>query len=75
MDTFREKQVELTEYQTNTIASIKETARLLESVILYGHVGEATDLINTKTREKSLAITKLEEAVMWAVKGWTNPEL
>ncbi len=39
MDTFREKQVELTEYQTNTIASIKETARLLESVILYGHVG------------------------------------
>jgi len=75
MDTFRVTPTELTEYQTTTVASIKEAAILLASVIQYGSDQKPSDLINTDTREKALAMTKLEEAVMWAVKGWTNPEL
>lgn len=57
---FRAEYKQLSDEQKAQMADIKEKAAvLLESF------GEA------KSREMSLAITKLEEAVMWAVKGVT----
>lgn len=44
--------------------AIKDAASALETLI------ESTPL----SRERSIAITKLEEAIMWAVKGLTGPK-
>lgn len=57
-DRFRKEYKELSSDTTNHINSIKEKASELESLIL--KTGE--------TRENSLALTKLEESIFWAVK-------
>jgi hypothetical protein len=59
IDTVRSTYKELTGEQTFQIASVKEIGQ------------ELIDLLNTvpMSREIALALTKVEESVMWAVKG------
>jgi len=57
---FRPKYRELNQTEKDQVARIKAKAAEL-----------AVEFFPTDSREKSLAITKLEEAVMWAVKGIT----
>ena len=52
---------ELKQKEIEQIANIREKAAQL-----------AGEFMPTDTREKALALTKLEEAVMWAVKGITK---
>lgn len=56
-NTFRNTYRELTPQEKQRLDSLKYTAQSL------------LDLFPTKSREAALAKTKLEEAVMWAVKG------
>ena len=58
---FRTKNPELTHNQKEQVSRIKEKAMSL-----------AVEFNPTDTREKSVALMKLEEAVMWAVKGVTS---
>lgn len=61
-DTFREKYKKLTPEQALALTGVKAAASNMEDKLrAFVHPG----------RELSLAITKLEEAVMWAVKGIT----
>ena len=62
MSTFRKTYRPLTAFEAGVIDSIKSTAEVLE-----GYIAQLTP-----SREQSLACTKLEEAVMWAVKGITG---
>ena len=57
---FRPKYRELKQNEQDQINRIKDKATDL-----------AGEFYPADTREKSLALTKLEEAVMWAVKGIT----
>ena len=57
---FRLKYRELTPNEEAQIKRIKDSAAAL-----------AVEFFPTDTREKSMALMKLEEAVMWAVKGVT----
>lgn len=57
----RQSSRELTEAEKDAIRSIKAKGQ------------ELLDLIPQTSRENSLARTKVEEAVMWAVKGITGP--
>ena len=57
---FRPKYRELKQNEKEQIDRIKSKAADL-----------AAEFYPTDTREKSIALTKLEEAVMWAVKGIT----
>lgn len=61
MDIFRKEYKPLTDAQKGEIESIKDLAGQLYTEI---------DLM-IDCREKSIAKTKLEEVVMWAVKGVT----
>jgi hypothetical protein len=63
MGPFRKEYRPLTMDEADAVKSIKEFAEELHACI-YGQVKEG--------REKSLALTKLEECVMWAVKGVTG---
>jgi len=58
---FRTKHRELTHNEKIQLVRIKEKAMSL-----------AVEFNPTDTREKSVALMKLEEAVMWAVKGVTS---
>jgi len=58
---FRTKNRELTPNEKIQLVRIKEKAMSL-----------AVEFNPTDTREKSVALMKLEEAVMWAVKGVTS---
>jgi len=62
-DRFRQRQRVLTDNEDEFIYFIKESAEALE--------GRIEDALPAPGREKSLALTKLEEAVMWAIKGRT----
>lgn len=62
MSKFRKQYRELDAGEAHQVAAIKEAAELLDDVIEQMPEG----------REKSLAMTKLEESVMWAVKGITG---
>ena len=62
MSRFRKQYRQLTSIEANLIESIKFKAEQLEEELL-----ELAD-----SREKSLALTKLEECVMWAVKKVTE---
>ena len=57
---FRPKYRELTRNEKDQIDRIKDKAAAL-----------AVEFNPTDSREKALALTKLEECVMWAVKGVT----
>jgi hypothetical protein len=58
---FRPQYRELSQAEQDQVARIKDKALAL-----------AVEFRPTDTREKSLAMTKLEESVMWAVKGVTG---
>ena len=60
-DPFRKEYRELSDAEKNALTVLKESAGSLYVLI---------DSM-TESREKSIAKTKLEEAVMWAVKGLT----
>ena len=62
MSRFRTEYRELSAAEQITLRDLKEAAEELEA-----HILDAPD-----GREKSLALTRLEEAVMWAVKGVTG---
>jgi hypothetical protein len=64
-DTFHKEYKPLSEGQRLWIGKIKEQAEVLESMF---------DDINTPDmgREIAVAKTKLEESIMWAVKGLTK---
>lgn len=62
MDPFRRKYKELTDAQAGRIEVIK-----IKAQDLLDEIARCED-----SRERSLGITKLEEAVMWVVKGITN---
>lgn len=61
-DIFRKQYLDLTKEQTDLISEIKEKSEYLMTLI---------DSIGLH-REAALAKTKLEECVMWAVKGITR---
>lgn len=64
-DTFRKEYKPLSDEQKIDMAIVKDVAKKLETVIL-----------NAKTqgngREMAVAMTNLETAIMWAVKGITK---
>lgn len=62
MSRFRPEYRELSEIEKKLIADIKHKAEEMESLFAQGE----------GSRYKSLAITALEEAVMWAVKDVTS---
>lgn len=64
-DTFRKEYMPISDAQKEQVKLIKEKAEELLVII-----GEAEDR-SEKSRCLALAKTKLEETVMWAVKGWT----
>lgn len=66
-DRFRSKYRELTDAERISIEEIKTTAEKLEQAI-----ERARQLDRAGGRELALATTKLEESVMWAIKGVTG---
>jgi hypothetical protein len=60
VDVFRIAQRELSVLERENVSRIKHKAKQLMTVL---------DYCVHESREQSLAITKLEECVMWAVKG------
>jgi hypothetical protein len=63
---FRQSYRALTEDEKSLMSQIKETAQELYELF------PKTDDGRAKDRETSLAVTKLEESVMWAVKSITK---
>ena len=70
MSTFKKEYRELTDHEKETVEAIKTKA---EELLFLMKVGTPQDGGNEEkgSRELSLAQTKLEESVMWAVKHWT----
>lgn len=67
-DTFRKEYLPLDEYQKLQMAAIKDKAEELES--LFNAVGaNGYDM-----RMVKLALTNLEQSVLWAVKAVTGPK-
>lgn len=66
MSTFRPEYKELTPEAKERIATIKDKAQELLEYIL-----DDNGMTQAGSRELSLAKTKLEESIMWAVKHWT----
>lgn len=62
-DRFRKRYVTLSASNTEIVERIKDYAGFL-----------AVDFESAQSRELSLALTKLEEAVFWATKHFTAPE-
>ena len=63
MSTFRKQYRSLSDIESRFVDDIKTRAEALESMII---------MSQEHSRERALALTKLEEAVMWAVKGVTG---
>jgi hypothetical protein len=68
---FRKDYREPTPYQKETIDKIKDLAGELARTIQYGHDQKLQEG-EPSGREQSLALTNLEQSVMWAVKNWTK---
>jgi len=66
MDTFRKEQKELSDNQEIDVKAIKELAENLERGL------ETIQTHDADPRCVAVAKTKLEECVMWAVKGITK---
>lgn len=64
-DTFRKETRELSEKETGAMLDVKSQAEVIETSI-----SDNTD--GSNGREMALAKTKLEECVMWFVKGLTK---
>ena len=60
---FRKAYRELSDKEREAVEAIKNTADIMEAIY--------DNLPNGPSREASLAMTKLEESVMWAVKAVT----
>lgn len=66
-DRFRSQYVELSDKNRSAINATKSLAQSMSEFLVDG--------AGPLSREASIAITKLEEAVMWATKHHSNPEL
>lgn len=66
---FRSRYRQLTDAETSVIADIKAAAEMLESAI---DNAKRLDTEGAAGREYQLAVTNLEQSVMWAVKGVTG---
>lgn len=71
MSTFRKDYRELTDHEKATIESIKAKAEDLLFTMQFGVPKETESNTQQGSRELSLAVTNLEQAIMWAVKHWT----
>jgi len=68
-DLFRKEKGTLTPEQMARVNFIKDEAdKFLRSIT----VGSENDRLNADQRCIDISIQKLEESVMWAVKGYTN---
>lgn len=67
-DTFRIQTNELDKWNVEKIMKIKELADELLAVMVHRN---EEPFVERQSRELALAKTKLEEAVMWAVKHWS----
>jgi hypothetical protein len=70
MSTFRKTYRELTLAEIEHIEQIKDAAHALE-ILIEGHVPLSIDVKGADQRCVRLAMTILEQAVMWAVKAYT----
>jgi len=75
-DTFRKTYKQLTKEEESIISHIKGSADVLEETLQMAITNKGTSremsLALTSKREVALAKTKLEESVMWAIKGLTK---
>jgi hypothetical protein len=69
LDIFRKNQTGLTDEQMNHINLIKQKAQELCDCFSFNNTDAFPFL--PENREFAIAVTKLEECVMWAVKGVT----
>jgi hypothetical protein len=70
MNRFHTQYRELTPEEKDLIKQIKDTATSLEELYQLSHKPDSPTL--GPTRQISIALTKLEESVMWAVKSITK---
>jgi uncharacterized membrane protein len=76
-DTFRKAYRELTDAEKGHVEAIKDAAERLETLIRIESVGVHTEAFlwppmdENAARYRFLALTNLEQAVMWAVKAAT----
>lgn len=66
---FRSRYRQLTDAETSAIADIKVAAEVMEAAI---DNAKRLDTEGASGREFQLAITNLEQSVMWATKGVTG---
>jgi len=72
-DIFRQKYRELNDTEKREMENIKTLAEELRSAIQHNTKAGVPDPEgNSNGREMALATTKLEECIMWAVKGLTK---
>lgn len=72
-DVFRQKYRELNDVEKRELENIKTIAEDLYKAIEHNtKVGVPDPEGNSNGREMALAKTKLEESIMWAVKGLTK---
>lgn len=69
-NTFRKQYRPLTDFEKDTVSDIKSYAEAMERIFNQVRVGVAP--VADSARAIALAQTKLEEAVMWAVKAVTG---
>lgn len=70
MSTFRKEYRQLTDAQKEHIEQIKDAAERLEELIDNGNF-RTQNPVGVDIRYARLAVTNLEQAVMWAVKAYT----
>lgn len=68
---FRPVYRQLDDFEKKKIEDIKACAEALMAAMCRQRDGDAAN-VNVVNRHHSLAVIKLEEAVMWAVKGVTS---
>lgn len=68
-DLFRKEKGKLTPEQMARVNYIKDEAEKFAKSII---IGSENDRLNADQRCIDISIQKLEESVMWAVKGYTN---
>jgi len=72
-DIFRQKYRELDDREKREMENIKTIAGELHAAIQHNTKSGVPDPEGTSNgREMALAVTKLEECIMWAVKGLTK---
>lgn len=69
-DIFRVEYTPVSDENKAKVKAFKEKAQEL-----FDMLGFDEETLRHASRESAIAATKLEEAVMWAVKGFTSPEV